>query len=288
MTIRQLWIEGTQELEQAGIEEASLDARYLLLAAFQLTPATYLLKQREETEPEAEKQYREMLMLRRKRIPLQYILGVQEFMGLEFLVDYRVLIPRQDTEDMVELIQREHPEKEVRILDMCTGSGCIIISLARLFGYRGTGVDISEGALEVAGENVRKHQVEDRVILLQSDLYQQEADILKDGPYDVIVSNPPYIPTHVIRGLQPEVRDYEPISALDGTEDGLYFYRRLAAESGRFLCPGGSIYLEIGYDQGEAVSGLLADAGYTEIQVVKDTPGLDRIVKAKYIGGTYV
>lgn len=278
-------------MAQAGIAEAQLDARYLLMEAYDLTPAAFLLKRRDEAGTEETKQryYLEMLEKRSLRIPLQYILGTQEFMGLEFYVDERVLIPRQDTEDMVELILKEYGDPHVRILDMCTGSGCIAVSLARLGGYhRMTGVDLSPGALDVARENARRMEVEDRLTLVQSDLYEQEAAIACEEGYDIIVSNPPYIPTAVIGGLQPEVRDHEPLMALDGTEDGLYFYKRLANESGRFLKPGGSLCLEIGFDQAAAVSSLLREAGYGDIRVIKDTPGLDRIVKANYIGGSHV
>lgn len=284
MTLGQLLAEGTARLESAGIAEAALDARYLLLEAFDLSAGSFLLRRMDEIRDEdARNRYEEMLQQRCGRIPLQYILGSQMFMGLEFFVDERVLIPRQDTEDLVELVLKEHLEKEKKILDMCTGSGCIAISLAKFGGYsQVTAVDISEGALEVTGENARRLIPAVSFDRIQSNLYENEEEIRKKAPegYDVIVSNPPYIPTKVIEGLQPEVRDFEPKLALDGTADGLHFYRILARESGRFLKKGGSLYLEIGHDQGEAVSGLLKEAGYTKIRVVKDTPGLDRIVTA--------
>lgn len=284
MTLGQLLAEGTARLESAGIAEAALDARYLLLEAFDLSAGSFLLRRMDEIRDEdARNRYEEMLLQRCGRIPLQYILGSQMFMGLEFFVDERVLIPRQDTEDLVELVLKEHLEKKKKILDMCTGSGCIAISLAKFGGYsQVTAVDISEGALEVTGENARRLIPAVSFDRIQSNLYENEEEIRKKAPegYDVIVSNPPYIPTKVIEGLQPEVRDFEPKLALDGTEDGLYFYRILAQESSRFLKKGGSLYLEIGHDQGEAVSGLLKEAGYTKIRVVKDTPGLNRIVTA--------
>lgn len=282
MTLGQLLAEGTARLESAGIGEAALDARYLLMEAFGLSAGSFLIRRMDEVrDEEAKLRFEEMLEKRCRRIPLQYILGSQMFMGLEFQVDERVLIPRQDTEDLVELILREHPEKEKKILDMCTGSGCIAISLAKLGGYHQvTAVDISEGALEVTKKNADRLIPDAPFDRIQSNLYEKEEEILKkaaDG-YEVIVSNPPYIPTEVIEGLQPEVRDFEPKLALDGTADGLHFYRILARESGRFLKKGGSLYLEIGHDQGESVSGLLESAGYREIRVIKDTPGLDRIV----------
>lgn len=310
VTLQQLLVDGTEQLRQAGVPDAELDAKYLLMEAFGLSASDLLLRRGEELSPDGEQEddrydgpavrnygtdraarYRVMLEKRCLRIPLQYITGVQYFMGLEFLVDERVLIPRQDTEDLVELVLREHPEKEKRVLDMCTGSGCIAVSLAVHGGYQQvTAVDVSAGALCVALENVKRLQVSDRVRCVESSLYEEKTAILGDmgEKYDIIVSNPPYIPTEVIRGLQPEVRDYEPALALDGTEDGLYFYRALAKESREFLVDGGSIYLEIGYDQGAAVSELLRDAGYTEVEVIKDTPGLDRIVKGKCLGGFHV
>ncbi len=289
MTLQQLLVEGTEQLKKADVPDAELDARYLLMEAFGLSASEFLLRRMQavddgdESQARAAAVYHEMLGKRCKRIPLQYIIGVQYFMGLEFLVDERVLIPRQDTEDLVELVLRENPEKEKRVLDMCTGSGCIAVSLAVLGGYEQvTAVDISDGAVRVAQENAARLHVSDRVPVIKSSLYEEKTAILGDAGkgYDVIVSNPPYIPTEVIKGLQPEIRDYEPALALDGTADGLYFYRKLALESREFLAPGGTIYLEIGYDQGEAVSGLFRDAGYTDITVIKDTPGLDRIVKA--------
>lgn len=328
MTLQQLLVEGAEQLKQAEVPDAELDARYLLMEAFGLSASDFLLRRMEpmdcesgveretgesageidggtgelarELDGQAEKSaqaiaaYRDMIEKRSRRIPLQYITGVQYFMGLEFFVDERVLIPRQDTEDLVELVLRENPGKENRVLDMCTGSGCIAVSLAALGGYEQvTAVDVSEGAICVAQENAKRLSVSDRVRVVKSSLYEERAKILGSGGarYQVIVSNPPYIPTDVIKGLQPEVRDYEPSLALDGTADGLYFYRKLALDSREFLMPGGRLYLEIGYDQGEAVSSLLRDAGYTDIQVIKDTPGLDRIVKAGYkhdIGGSHV
>lgn len=290
MTLQKLLVEGIRRLKDAGIREAELDARYLLMEAFEISSGEFLLKRDSEAD-ERQETYWNMLEKRCARVPLQYIISSQMFMGLEFFVDERVLIPRQDTEDLVELILKEHPKKERKILDMCTGSGCIAVSLARLGDYEHvTGVDISRGALDVMIGNAQKLGVGTRTRGIRSDLFEQAEAILKSvsGGYDIIVSNPPYIPTRIIADLQPEVKDYEPILALDGTDDGLYFYRALTKESKRFLKTGGHIYLEIGYDQGAAVSGLLAAAGYVDIEVLKDTPGLDRIVKAKYIGGSHV
>lgn len=285
LTLQHLLEEGTEKLLKAGVKEASLDSRHLLLKAFHTDMAHFLIDRNRELPhkdsiEEAVAQYRIMLEKRSERIPLQQITGIQEFMGLEFYVNKYVLIPRQDTETLVELVLKDYKGSKPVILDLCTGSGCIAISLAVLGGFdRVTAADISKEALKAAERNVRHLMEENPITLVESDLF---ASFGETGRFDVIVSNPPYIPTKVIEGLQPEVRDYEPILALDGREDGLYFYRRLTLESGRYLKPGGSVYFEIGYDQGEAVSGLLKTAGFDEIRVVKDAAGRDRVVCGIY------
>ncbi|MFT4105000.1 MAG: peptide chain release factor N(5)-glutamine methyltransferase [Lacrimispora sp.] len=283
MTLQLLLEEGISALSKAGIGEAELDARYLLLEAFHTDMTHFLLdRSRKLSEDEftekAALEYRSMVEMRSKRIPLQQITGSREFMGLEFYVNESVLIPRQDTETLVELVLKEHKGKKIRVLDMCTGSGCIAVSLAVLGDFDCvTAVDISSEALKVAGRNADRLAGKDRIELVESDLFSA---LDKGRKFDVIVSNPPYIPTEVIRGLEPEVKDHEPMLALDGKEDGLYFYRRLAAECGQYLNPGGAVYFEIGYDQGEPVSGLLKNQGFGEIRVIKDAAGLDRVVCA--------
>lgn len=282
MTLYDLLNEGSSALQQAGDTDAENDAKLLLLTAFDLNLVHFLmdrLRPLSETDAAVQKQiqnYRAMVTKRASRVPLQQILGSQEFMGLDFFVNEHVLIPRQDTETLVELVLEEQKEKNKKLLDLCTGSGCIAISLAVKGGYESvTATDLSEEALQVAEKNAREHQKTIR--FFQGDLFlalpQSEAKT-----FDIITSNPPYIPTAVIATLEPEVREHEPMMALDGTEDGLKFYRQIAKEAGAWLKPGGSIYLEIGYDQGEAVSGLLADAGFTNVRVVKDLPGKDRVV----------
>ncbi|MEY8354698.1 peptide chain release factor N(5)-glutamine methyltransferase [Lachnospiraceae bacterium 54-53] len=283
MTLQLLLEEGTAKLEKAGVEEASLDSRYLLFEAFHTDMAHFLLDRNKRLSDEdsvlnAAANYRSMIEKRSERIPLQQITGSREFMGLEFYVNEYVLIPRQDTETLVEQVLRDYKGMKPEILDMCTGSGCIAVSLALLGGFdRVTGADISREALQVAEVNVRRLMGDDKVTLIESDLFTAWEENRK---FDVIVSNPPYIPTKIIEELQPEVRDHEPILALDGMEDGLHFYRRLVLDCRRFLKPGGAVYFEIGYDQGDAVSGLLKEAGYQEIRVVKDAAGLDRVVCA--------
>ena len=282
MTLYDLLNEGSAALLQAGDSDGENDAKLLLFEAFHLDLVHFLmdrlrpLSEQDEQVQEQIRTYRSMITKRASRIPLQQILGSQEFMGLDFFVNEHVLIPRQDTETLVELVLQEQQSTEKKLLDLCTGSGCIAISLAVKGGYESvTATDLSEEALKVAERNAKAHQKE--IIFRQGDLFtalpQSEA-----GTFDIITSNPPYIPTAVIATLEPEVREHEPMMALDGTEDGLKFYRQIAKQAGTWLKPGGAIYLEIGYDQGEAVSGLLRDAGFDRVRVVKDLPGKDRVV----------
>lgn len=283
MTLHQLLNEGADSLTRAGAPEPQMDARRLLLEAFRLDTVHFLMSRMQVLEQtQAVKAsmdlYRQMIKKRCRRIPLQHILGSQDFMGLTFTVNRHVLIPRQDTETLAELVLQEQKDTKKKVLDLCTGSGCIAISLAVLGKYEDvTAVDLSPEALKVAEENVRRLLGQEKQVrLVQGDLFQG-----LEGTYDIITANPPYIATEIIKGLQPEVRDYEPRMALDGDKDGLGFYRRIAAQAQNWLNPGGCIYLEIGYDQGQVVSRLMEEAGFENIRIVKDTPGLDRVVYAK-------
>ncbi|MCI7795721.1 MAG: peptide chain release factor N(5)-glutamine methyltransferase [Lachnospiraceae bacterium] len=274
---------GKEKLKEAGVAEYDLDAWYLFEHAFGISRMQYFLCSGEQAGPgeEAFASYESGLSRRSKREPLQHILGTQEFMGLEFTVSRHVLIPRQDTEILVETVLSAHKEKNISVLDMCTGSGCIGISLAVLGGYRHVeAADISEEALVVARANAAGIPGAGNVCFRQSDLFSEFSP--ETDRYDVIVSNPPYIPSSVIEGLEPEVRDFEPRNALDGAEDGLLFYRRLAEECGRFLKKNGSVYFEIGYDQGEAVSSLLRSHGFKDTEVIKDLAGKDRVVCGRW------
>ncbi|MDO5550654.1 MAG: peptide chain release factor N(5)-glutamine methyltransferase [Lachnospiraceae bacterium] len=284
-TLQALLTYGQETLKQQGNLEPELDAKYLLLEAFHMDMVHFLIDRNRELPDDPEirrmtERYQEMIRQRARRIPLQQILGTQDFMGLSFVVNRYVLIPRQDTETLVELVLKEHPGKGEQILDLCTGSGCIAISLAALGNYGPiTALDLSQEALKVAAENSRRLLKEKgKVTFLQGDLF--EALRTETRKFDILVSNPPYIPTQVIQGLEPEVRDYEPRIALDGSEDGLEFYRRIAAESLAYLKPGASVYLEIGYDQGDAVKELLEQAGFTHVRIIKDAPGNDRVAAA--------
>lgn len=275
MQYREIYEEGVRVLTEAEQDEAILDAR-LLLEHVCHTNRNDLLVHGDREVTEAEQQlYLAAIDKRRRHIPLQHITGEQEFMGLTFEVNEDVLIPRQDTEVLVEEAMR-YLHDGMDILDMCTGSGCILLSLLHYSNNcRGVGVDISQKALNVAERNAGRlnesKPVECRFV--QSDLFEKI-----EGSYDLIVSNPPYIPTDVIPTLMEEVKEHEPIGALDGKGDGLFFYRRIASEAGKYLTRGGYLFFEIGYDQAQSVRQLMEEAGYKDITVVKDLAGLDRVV----------
>jgi release factor glutamine methyltransferase len=272
-TYKELLQIGRERLKERGIADADLDAWYLLAHVYKLSRTDLIVKGDQPVSVEKAEEYLTLIAKRAKNIPLQYITGSQEFMGLEFEVNSSVLIPRQDTEILVEEVLKVSKDKT--ILDLCTGSGCIIISLAKLGRPRkAVALDISEQALVVAKANARRHQVE--VELIQSDLFDQVEE-----SFDIIVSNPPYIPTDEIRTLMPEVRDYEPSIALDGSEDGLIFYRRITSDIKRYLNKNGSVFFEIGYNQGDSVKQILREAGLTDIMIKKDFSGLDRVVSAR-------
>ena len=341
---------GKKILKNAGIAEADLDSWYLFEEIFGISRAQYFLCARENIvgstaqKMTAQEQtgnslesknaldcvelwlkeklsaYENALKKRAARIPLQQIIGQQEFMGLSFFVNEHVLIPRQDTETLVELVLQEQKDKDISILDMCTGSGCIAVSLKKLGGYAHVeGADISEESLKVAKRNSEeilenndvnndavssrteqiqnctnltnnqnkqnnsaKRKISEASKLSQAGVTFRHSDMFSNFPeteqFDVIVSNPPYIPSAVIEELEPEVRDHEPRGALDGTADGLYFYRILAEECAKHLTPGGHVYFEIGYDQGAAVKELLDIHGFKDTRVIQDLAGKDRVV----------
>lgn len=302
MTLRTGYTEAKRRLEESGIEEASLDAWLLLEHVTGISRASYYADPDREMSPDEWRRYSELVGRRAERVPLQHIIGTQEFMGLVFEVNEHVLIPRQDTEILVEqalafIGSGKVPAAEnsrTRILDMCTGSGCILLSVMHWAeSYRqkalrkagdtarggekqdiiieGTGADISPKALAVAEKNARRLGISAGFV--ESDLFGAVR-----GKYGMIVSNPPYIRTDEIKDLQEEVRLHDPVIALDGREDGLYYYRRIVRESRSYLEEGGALLFEIGCDQAEAVSGLMRGAGFSEITVKKDLAGLDRVV----------
>ena len=262
---------GIKTLTEVGIEEAKSDTMLLMDAICHISRNDILVHGEIELEAEMVEAFKVALKKRCTRIPVQHITGVQNFMGLDFEVNEHVLIPRFDTEILVEEVMKELHDG-FSILDMCTGSGCILLSLLKYSNNcSGVGVDISENALAVAKENQKRLGLE--ASFVQSDLFEQIT-----GKYDIIVSNPPYIRSDVIPTLMEEVRLYEPILALDGTEDGLFFYRKIVEESPAYLNGGGSLFFEIGYDQGDAVKNLMEENGFKNVKVVKDYAGLDRVV----------
>ncbi len=270
---------GTETLKRAGITEAKLDARLLLEYVCETDHSTlYAHPDREVSEAEEQK-YNELLLRREKREPVAYILGKWEFMGLSFNVSKDVLIPEQDTEVLVEEALR-YCEDKMRILDLCTGSGCIALSILNYTNdTKAVCTDISKAALNVAKENADSLGLADRAEFIETDLFPDNTI----GKFDVIVSNPPYIATEVIKTLAPEVKDYEPNLALDGSKDGLEFYRRIVNGAGEYLFSSGYLIMEIGYDQAEAVKALLTENGkYHDIEVIKDYAGNDRVVRACY------
>ena len=282
MNYKESYIWGRSELQSAGIVEFELDARLLLEHICHTNRNTLLVHGDREVTVEEEKEYRKAIELRGSRIPLQHITGVQEFMGLEFKVNRHVLCPRQDTECLVEEVMRYLHDGN-RILDMCTGSGCILLSLLHYSNHcSGIGADISEEALKVASENAVSIAAlkrpnpwnENTVKLIHSDLFSE----IGEEKFDIIVSNPPYIASAVIPTLMEEVREHEPMSALDGMEDGLFFYRKIVKESKKYLTHEGMLFFEIGYEQGQAVSEMMKEAGFQDVTVVKDFAGLDRVV----------
>ena len=281
MTYRECYEQGCRTLQAAGIEEAALDARLLLEAVCGTDRNDLLVHGDQPVAPEAEEKYLNWIRQRAEHIPLQQLTGEQGFMGLTFSVNEHVLIPRQDTEILVEEVLKELHDG-MRVLDMCTGSGCILLSLLHYSNdCEGLGVDLSAEALEVAGRNVLKvltPEKAEHAHFLQSDLFEKV-----EGKFEIIVSNPPYIASAEVEKLMPEVRDHEPRMALDGTEDGLHFYRRIIEEAGKHLVSSGMLFFEIGYDQGQAVSELMRTEGYCDVQVVQDYAGLDRVVFGTYV-----
>lgn len=273
--LQTLYREGQQRLKDSKIAEYQLDAWYLLEHITGITKASYYGEPNREISAELAEDYLTCIERRSKRIPLQHITGVQTFMGHEFFVNEHVLIPRQDTEALVE-DALDKIEDEMTVLDMCTGSGCILLSILKRRNVQGTGADISEEALKVAEKN-REHLKLPEVQWIQSDLFEKVT-----GSFDVILSNPPYIETKVIESLQEEVRLYDPYIALDGKEDGLYFYGRIIESAKKYIKNGGWLIFEIGYDQAEAVTRLMEQSGYEEIYVKKDLSGLDRVAGARY------
>lgn len=265
---------GKKYLADRQIENSGGDAWYLMEYVWGIDRNYYFLHSDDIIEQKDEERYRDLLQKRGSHIPLQHLTGTCDFMGLTFQVNDQVLIPRQDTETLVESALSRLKEGD-RALDLCTGSGCIILSLEKLGpGIRGLGADISAAALAVAKRNRDS-------LGLESDFCRSDLFEGIEGVFDIIVSNPPYIASGKIPGLMEEVRGFEPLLALDGGADGLDFYRRIIKDARDFLKPGGWLGLEIGYDQREAVEELLRRQGFIKTETLQDLAGLDRTVWAE-------
>lgn len=305
-TLTGLLKKGQNILAKAGIGEAGLDAWLLLEYTTGKSRAYYFAHGEENVSEETADQYLKLIGRRAEHIPLQHLTHQAFFMGHEFYVDKNVLIPRQDTETLVEsALECMKAVKNPYILDMCTGSGCILISILKeRADAHGTGVDLSDEALKVAVRNARTLEVAEHAEFVQSNLFSEMQNIVygteymkrtavKDTvkmtecensnrnysrAYDMIISNPPYIPTAEIEGLMEEVRLHDPRMALDGLEDGLYFYRTITRQAKNYLAPGGWLLYEIGCSQGEDVADLLRKEGYEDIEIRQDLCGLDRVV----------
>ena len=271
MTYQKAIAWGEETLKKVNIADARNDAWLLMTMVCKIDRTFYYMHMDEELTSEQSSEYESVIRKRAEHIPLQYITGEQEFMGLNFKVSPAVLIPRQDTEILViEALKLARPG--MRIMDMCTGSGCILISIMKnVLSVSGIGYDISKQALNIAKENAKLNGV--AAEFERSDLFETVT-----GKFDMIVSNPPYIPTEVITTLMPEVAEFEPMNALDGKEDGLYFYRKIVDECKNYLTENGKILFEIGHDQGDAVSNMLKDAGFCNVKVIQDLAGKDRVV----------
>lgn len=277
MTYREIYNEARARLEKSGNKEAGIDAFYLLEYAFGIVRSDYYLLQNEAASEEKTSQYFEYISQAEKGRPVDYITGVRDFYGFSFKVNEDVLIPRQDTEHLVEAgLSFLKGKDNIAFLDLCTGSGCIAVTLSKMLEKAGIkhvaeASDISDGALLVAKENAAANEA--NVTFVKSDMFEAIND-----SFDLILSNPPYIPEGERVNLDKKVVDFEPAMALFAGEDGLDFYKIIAKESRAHLKEGGMLALEIGYDQGISVPKLLEDQGFKDIKVIKDYNGLDRVV----------
>lgn len=273
MNYRELYEFGCLRLKAADISDYKIDARLLLEHVCNTSYNDLFVKGEEAIDEVKEQEYKGLCDKRALHIPLQHLTGTQGFMGLDFKVSKDVLIPRPDTETLVEEVLKELHDG-MNIIDMCTGSGCILLSLLHYSNdCKGVGVDISEAALEIAKENAVSLGIEN-ASFIKSDLFGEVS-----GKFDILVSNPPYIRTCEIEELMPEVRDHDPFIALNGHETGVYFYERIINESRQFLKRGALVAFEIGNDQEKEVTKLMTDAGFLDVTCIKDLGGNPRVVK---------
>ena len=279
MNVEQALVLGKNRLKKANMQNYALEAELLLMHSISFTRIQLYTKNNSMLTQAEEKAFFSALQQREKGRPIQYILGSCEFMGLSFFVEEGVLIPRADTEILVETVL-EYGKKEglKRGLDICSGTGCIAISLAKYGRFLLCGIDVSDIALKTAIKNACQNHV--FVTWIKSDLFEQIPQQWKRD-LDMIVSNPPYIATDEIKNLMDEVKCFEPHLALDGGENGTLFYKKIITEGKHYLKQGGRLFFEIGFDQAEAVTALLKENDFEDIQIRQDLAGLDRVVLAK-------
>jgi len=283
MRIDTLLAEAARQLSRAGIAEAALDARLLLQHLTGLTRSQLVLRGQQSLDGSTVARFLALVEQRRQRIPLQHLTGLQEFWSLDFAVSPAVLIPRPETEFLLEQVVKTCAGTGVsRALDLCTGSGVIAVVLAKELQCTVVAADISEAALRVAQVNFARHGMSESILPVCSDLF---AALGRHQPFDLIVSNPPYIVEEEIDRLEPEVCRAEPRLALSGGPKGMGCIERIAVEAPAFLRPGGWLFLEIGADQGEAVAGLFGVTvpGYGEVRVIDDWAGRPRVLQARYV-----
>lgn len=302
MKLRDILNDGKLALSKFNIEDAEYDATEILLNILDMDMASFLYECDNELEDRYDKrsisnlitEFDQLIDARCKHFPLQYILGETYFCGMKFLVNDSVLIPRSDTETLVEKVIFDNPDKNKFVLDLCTGSGCIAIALSNLGDYKlVVGTDISREALKVAAKNADDlvvdnefdDEMQKKIYFLQSDLFDNISKLDTDigvSHFDIITANPPYIRSNDILTLQDEIKKFEPLIALDGDKDGLKYYRAISKNAKNYLNDDGKIYLEIGYDQASDVKKIFEKDGYTHIETVKDLGGNDRVIIFKY------
>ncbi|ABK62515.1 peptide chain release factor N(5)-glutamine methyltransferase [Clostridium novyi] len=268
-------------LKKENIDTYMLDAQLLLQKVLKKDKLFIILNRNEILSKDEEEEFLKLINLRKDKMPVKYILGECEFMGLNFYVKEGVLIPRADTEILVEEVIKEIKENNYnRICDVCCGSGAIGVSIGKYMENSTVDCyDISDIAIEVTGKNIERFLLKDRLTVEKSDLLT--VAIKQNKKFDVIVSNPPYIKEEVIPTLMEDVKDYEPYIALCGGIDGLDFYRKITVQSLEILENNGLLAFEIGYDQAEAVKELLMESGFTDVKVINDLEGLNRVVIGK-------
>lgn len=281
-TLKLLLDDTIQKFQHVGIEQPEVDAKWMLMNYFDYSTVDYILNQNKVLDPLMVENFGKEVQRRLNREPLQYIHGYQQFRSLDFAVDPSVLIPRPETEMLIDLIIDHEEKEQAKILDIGTGTGCIAISLLwERKHWEGIALDISVDALDMAKKNVKTHEMEKRLQCIHSDLFSGLGEAHYKS-FDVIVSNPPYIPDEDLHSLEPEVAQYEPHSALFGGEDGLDFYRRITKESPAYLKEGGQLFYEIGIHQSEAIVNMMEEEGFSHISVVNDLTGIPRFVYGTY------